>query len=58
MNHRKDYWIQEIKKTREIIGLGQQNFRSIKKDEISKKIQNWDNEEWKRELASKKSVEM
>ena len=38
--------------------MGQQNFKTIKKEEINKKIQNWDNEEWKRELASKKSVEM
>lgn len=36
-NHDKDYWIQEIKKTRNVMGLGQQNFKTLKKDEITKR---------------------
>ena len=51
-------WIRNINKYLECSKLGLRDIEMLKKEEIKEKLRDWDTEEWKKQVQSKRSLEL
>ena len=58
IERKKGKWAKETKKYLDLLGLKMQDLEVKKKEEIAKCVRKWDQDQWKTEVGSKKSLQL